>query len=583
MLESENKLERDISELIIFLTQFSLEEICIKAFYTLQSLISNRFNSILIAPEQQINYILDLAVNSARSDQPKNLCSENWDMICSLANKIFLSYQKKYESDMIRAPEEARSKIFITMINYMGNVYNGKYFQTVEQLSNKINNLFFPFSVEINNHFGLSLDELLAISNTAITSLQGNLDTLMALKKSHEQYKELISQGVNHDIAIKQCIELNSQPHIWVTVNQLQNQKLSLEKIGIYLSMFSQSQSIEKENIVFFPGETRIKPLIKLSHGNYFLISGNHLFQKLHMELEKAIIQDEKTKTRYEKHKAKLLEINTLENLRKIFGPDAQYYESVYEKADSQYEHDLLIIYKRNLLIVECKTTPIPKQFRDVNKAYPKIFSRFKDSIGSGLNQSLNLKRLILNQNVTELYNKKGTPYLKIVSNKLDNIFCICVTEQNEGILASNLSLLFKDNLEKKYPYCINSQALTQLAELSKKLKITPSLFIKFLQSREKLHEHVIADDELDYWEYFLKHKNFNNLIKNKDFLSLSTPQISMFDRAYLEKTHPETEFFPKRDFAKVGRNDPCPCESGKKYKKCCSPQNAVKNATENF
>jgi preprotein translocase subunit SecA len=25
-----------------------------------------------------------------------------------------------------------------------------------------------------------------------------------------------------------------------------------------------------------------------------------------------------------------------------------------------------------------------------------------------------------------------------------------------------------------------------------------------------------------------------------------------------------------KRDSAKVGRNDPCPCGSGKKYKKCC-------------
>jgi preprotein translocase subunit SecA len=25
-----------------------------------------------------------------------------------------------------------------------------------------------------------------------------------------------------------------------------------------------------------------------------------------------------------------------------------------------------------------------------------------------------------------------------------------------------------------------------------------------------------------------------------------------------------------KRDAAKVGRNDPCPCGSGKKYKKCC-------------
>jgi SEC-C motif-containing protein len=26
----------------------------------------------------------------------------------------------------------------------------------------------------------------------------------------------------------------------------------------------------------------------------------------------------------------------------------------------------------------------------------------------------------------------------------------------------------------------------------------------------------------------------------------------------------------PPRQVAKVGRNDPCPCGSGKKYKKCC-------------
>jgi preprotein translocase subunit SecA len=25
-----------------------------------------------------------------------------------------------------------------------------------------------------------------------------------------------------------------------------------------------------------------------------------------------------------------------------------------------------------------------------------------------------------------------------------------------------------------------------------------------------------------------------------------------------------------KREGAKIGRNDPCPCGSGKKYKKCC-------------
>ncbi|WP_245439754.1 SEC-C metal-binding domain-containing protein [Microvirga aerophila] len=26
----------------------------------------------------------------------------------------------------------------------------------------------------------------------------------------------------------------------------------------------------------------------------------------------------------------------------------------------------------------------------------------------------------------------------------------------------------------------------------------------------------------------------------------------------------------PAPTFGKVGRNDPCPCGSGKKYKKCC-------------
>jgi preprotein translocase subunit SecA len=30
------------------------------------------------------------------------------------------------------------------------------------------------------------------------------------------------------------------------------------------------------------------------------------------------------------------------------------------------------------------------------------------------------------------------------------------------------------------------------------------------------------------------------------------------------------------RESAKVGRNDPCPCGSGKKYKKCCGRAQAV-------
>lgn len=37
------------------------------------------------------------------------------------------------------------------------------------------------------------------------------------------------------------------------------------------------------------------------------------------------------------------------------------------------------------------------------------------------------------------------------------------------------------------------------------------------------------------------------------------------FDPAQVPKTRPIERAMPK-----AGRNDPCPCGSGKKYKKCC-------------
>jgi uncharacterized protein YecA (UPF0149 family) len=36
----------------------------------------------------------------------------------------------------------------------------------------------------------------------------------------------------------------------------------------------------------------------------------------------------------------------------------------------------------------------------------------------------------------------------------------------------------------------------------------------------------------------------------------------------YLDSDNPFSQ--PRRVEPKIGRNDPCPCGSGKKYKKCC-------------
>ena len=60
-----------------------------------------------------------------------------------------------------------------------------------------------------------------------------------------------------------------------------------------------------------------------------------------------------------------------------------------------------------------------------------------------------------------------------------------------------------------------------------------------------------------------------------KKLLSTYSNMIDKLKNGYIktreESTHPESrEVTPVQKTTKVGRNDPCPCGSGKKYKKCC-------------
>jgi uncharacterized protein YecA (UPF0149 family) len=53
----------------------------------------------------------------------------------------------------------------------------------------------------------------------------------------------------------------------------------------------------------------------------------------------------------------------------------------------------------------------------------------------------------------------------------------------------------------------------------------------------------------------------------------LSHDEVSAFDATPNTApigSAPEKAEPIRRDAPKVGRNDPCPCGSGKKYKKCC-------------
>ncbi len=64
-------------------------------------------------------------------------------------------------------------------------------------------------------------------------------------------------------------------------------------------------------------------------------------------------------------------------------------------------------------------------------------------------------------------------------------------------------------------------------------------------------HLKVVTKDSMDY---FRKKSNL-------------TIEQSVNQKEY---THSFPSQIPKTKQRKIGRNDPCPCGSGKKYKKCC-------------
>jgi len=80
---------------------------------------------------------------------------------------------------------------------------------------------------------------------------------------------------------------------------------------------------------------------------------------------------------------------------------------------------------------------------------------------------------------------------------------------------------------------------------------------------------------------YELKKKFFDNVLnrkKEEQLLDTYRKKFKKYEKLYPEKfaieDDEELDFEPsqpyKRTAPKVGRNDPCPCGSGKKYKKCC-------------
>lgn len=93
-----------------------------------------------------------------------------------------------------------------------------------------------------------------------------------------------------------------------------------------------------------------------------------------------------------------------------------------------------------------------------------------------------------------------------------------------------------------------------------------PTLLAAFGEDAiERLKEYILDERDNVDWIFNLpdEEQSYSNFMKNP------LDHFSKENIDYLRKiSYPETKIMKKKE--KIGRNAPCPCGSGKKYKKCC-------------
>ena len=279
-------------------------------------------------------------------------------------------------------------------------------------------------------------------------------------------------------------------------------------------------------------------------------------------------------------HLIKILYSSFDSELESLTGLITEDYIAFYQLVCDEFErgtkeHDILIEFHDYILIAEVKASKVRVPFFNPQKAYKRISDHFhSDSgIGGAYSQAITLKKFIEGQKDIVLYeNKNNKFYLENISQKI--ILPLILTLNQFGGLAVNTSLILEKDADEPYPWVCNWHDFENIIEILEYLHKGPQDFIDYVVWRIDNHANVLSSDELDVIEgYFLDSQLREKIKSSAAFFPPNGP--SLIDKIYFEKhgipyEYPGIKNADVRKKKKIGRNEPCPCGSGKKFKRCC-------------
>ncbi|MDB3981062.1 preprotein translocase subunit SecA [Acidimicrobiia bacterium] len=227
-------------------------------------------------------------------------------------------------------------------------------------------------------------------------------------------------------------------------------------------------------------------------------------------------------------------------------------------KFDQVLNQQREVIYKwrRNLLTSDDISDLLNEWFQDIKenlsknvevhkKSYESL-EQFKDQVDEELNELLsedNKNQLLANLKIDDSLN---------IEENLEALFI--KNEQKDSInfwnLARAASLSFIDQTWKNH--------------LSEMDYLRSGIGLRAMGQRDPLVEYQKEGYDLFEELIFNVKTSVVRLLLNFDGVGISRAQETKANPSNLESNDEGS-----KDFGKIGRNDPCPCGSGKKYKKC--------------
>jgi len=512
--------------------------------------------SPLMSPVKQVFFLLGLMLTSPEPADPKDFGDVGFDESLILLNRMFLSYAEMYwpeDGELANMPKEWRHRREVSMAAFL-HYFNVLMIASVEQLRDRIQRYLVPLDDEIEELTGLRASTVLEVADWIVEQLQKGADELgnlqPVLQTEYKARLELLQKAEDEGWDLERLRDeflsgkwASASEQIMSTIDNLMKfdpsdleGRFGTQVAESYLALFkSRRGEIEELKYPTELNPAERKPFFELPDGRLICPFANMLYIAANEVLEDILRSSEHNQA-FLRHRDRTLETHVANEFARLFSEASLFLENVYETPERAYEHDLVILWKSILLVVEAKASPPIEPFRDPEKAFVRIRDSFRSNTGiqKGFSQALRLQRKLEGGTPLELFDSHGREVASITTADVTETHLVCITRDDFGVLAADLSFLLEKELDDPFPWAANILDLAYLIDTWQYFRWGPEELLCYLRDRRRLHGLVISSDELEMAGFFVEHGGLEHLLqRGADRILLSIRYSDVLDKVY--------------------------------------------------